>query len=225
MGKKRTQSRRDEGPYFGSRFDARRTKESHGDLSVLLNNHVNVSMPSDSTHFDVLTSIALESAKPIPVSSLPEGLKKTKLPRGWTGFEDAAHLIDAIVSNYPSLRWWLTEQGLVVDEVASKLDSLSSFDQLVGPLSVQLMQDRILPKVAVCLIAQKLDTEGFKLKEHLQPKEWEAVVTHNRKRTVRLVGSFTSAVKNPRFIRPVRRSIYRARDRYNKALRLDFQIS
>jgi hypothetical protein len=98
MGKKRTQNRRDEGAYFGPQFDARRTNVSHGDLSVLLNNHVSVSVPSDSTHFDVLTSIALESAKPIQVSSLPEELKKTKLPRGWTSTIDTAHNIEAIVS-------------------------------------------------------------------------------------------------------------------------------
>jgi hypothetical protein len=225
MKKKGTQSRRVAEAYFGPHFDARRTKESHGDPSVLLENHVSASMPAGSTYFDALTLIARSSGKPIPVKFLSEKLKKLKIPRGGTYFGEIANDIEAIVVNNPPLRWWLTEQGLVVDEVPSELDSLSAFDRLVGPLSVQLAQNIILPESAVCLISQKLDAEGFKLKDHLQPKEWEAVVAHNLKRTGRQIGSFESAVMNSRFVRLVRRSIYRARDRYSKALRLDSQLS
>ena len=111
-----------------------------------------------------------------------------------------------------------------MDEVTPALDSLSSFDRLVGPLSVQLVKNGILPEDAVYLISQKLDAEGFKLKEHLQPKEWKSVVAHNPRRTGMQVESFASAMKNPRFVRHVRRSIYRARDRYKTVL-LDSQLS
>jgi hypothetical protein len=225
MRKKSTQRRRIEEAYFGLHFDARRTNEAHGDTSVLLGNSVSLSVPSGSSHFDVLTLIAQKSTKPIPVRFLSEKLKELKPPRGRNCFGDTARGIEAIVSNYGSLRWWLTEQGLVVDEVLSELDSLSSFDRLVGPLSVQGVQNGILREEAVCLISEKLDEEGFKLKEHLQPKEWGAIVAHNRKRTGRQVESFAAAVKDPRFVRHVRRSIYRARDRYNKAVRLDSQLS
>jgi hypothetical protein len=221
MRKKGTPSRRREDGYFGPCFDARRTKEARGDSSVFLNNRVSISASLGSTHFDVLTSITRKSEKPIRVSFLSEELKTLKLLRGGTWFGELANEIEAIVSNYPSLRWWMTEQGLVVDKAPPALDSLSSFDRLVGPLSVQLVQDGILPEDAVCLISQKLDAEGFKLKEYLQPKERKDIVAYNLKRTGIQVGSFASAAKNPRFVRHVRRSIYRARDRYNKALLLD----
>ena len=81
MENKRTQNRGVEGAYFGPQFDARRTKESHGDLSALLNNLVSVSVPLGSTHFDVITSIAMGSVKPIQVRYLSEELKKKQSNR------------------------------------------------------------------------------------------------------------------------------------------------
>jgi hypothetical protein len=73
---------------------------------------------------------------------------------------------------------------------------------------------------AIHSIAEKLDAEGVKLKEHLQPQEWDAVVDNNRKRTGNPIKSFSAAAKSPRLVPLVRRSIYRARDRYKKALSL-----
>jgi hypothetical protein len=121
MKKKGTKSRRVDEAYFGASFDARRAKEEDGDTSALLQNRVSLSVPAGSTHFDFLTLIAQKSVKPILVRSLSEELKKLKPPRGGTFFGEIAVEIDAIVNNYPTLRWWMTEQGLVVDTVSPEL--------------------------------------------------------------------------------------------------------
>lgn len=112
-------------------------------------------------------------------------------------------------------------EGLVVDEVPPYLDTLSDFDRIVGPLSFQLQRNGRLSRDAILSIASELDAEGFRLGDQLQPKEWAEVVRSNLKRTGNLIKTFSSAAKHPIFARAVRRSIYRARDRYKEALRLE----
>lgn len=219
-GKRRPKSER---PHWGPQFDVLRSKESKGDLFILFENHVNTAVPSGSSELDVLVAIASKSIEPFQIKFLSERLRVVEYARGRTVSGQTIQEIEKILSNHPELRWWMTEDGLVVDEVAPALDSLSRFDRIVGPLSVQLAVDGALSKEAVYSIAQQLDGNGFKLKEHLQPKEWEAVVEHNRKRNGK-IESFSSAAKNFSLVRYVRRSIYYARDRYNKALRLASQV-
>jgi hypothetical protein len=210
---------------LGPQFDARRTKEAQGDASVLFDSHISASVPSGSTHFDVIMSIARSSTKPFRVKFLSEKLNELKLLRGRTCFGDTADQIAQIVSNYSSLRWWVTKEGLVVEEVLSELDSLPHFVRVAGALSLQHMHDGRISREAIRLIAEELDSEGFTLKEQLQPAEWKNVVAYNRKGRGRLVGSFASAVNDRRFVRFVRRSIYRARVRYRTALHHESLIS
>jgi hypothetical protein len=108
--------------------------------------------------------------------------------------------------------------GLIVDEVPPDLDSLSHFDRTVGPMSVQLPKKGRLSQDSIMSIAQKLDDEGFQLKEHLQPQEWNKIVNNNLKRMGNLINTFSLAANNSTLRRAVRRSIYRARDRYKKVL-------
>ena len=202
--------------YFGPQFDERRTDEAHGDTAALLGNFVSLAVKAGSTHFEHLMAIG----RSFPVKYLSPKLKEPQFLRGKTYFGDLIDEINKILLNHPELRWWMTSDGLVVDEVPSELDSLSHFDRIVGPLSIQLLQNGRLSQDAIHSIAIALDAEKFTLKEHLQPQEWDDVVDNNRKRTGNPIKSFSSAAKNPRFVQPVRRSIYRARDRYKKALSL-----
>jgi hypothetical protein len=219
--KKGTRRRRGKSEYFGLSFDPSRTKSEHGAISLLFENPVSFSVPKDSTDFDVLTLMAENSNNPIPIGFLSEELEQPTPPRGDTLFGEIAMQIDAVVSRYHTLRWWLSRQGLVVDKASPELDRLSMFDRLVGPLSVDLVVNKKLPITAIYTISEKLDLLGFKLNDHLEPTGWEEVVALNRRRTGKRVESFTSASKNSQLVRHVRRSIYRARDRYKQAI--DFE--
>jgi len=205
---------------FGTQFDERRTKEGWGEIKVLLDNPTNSHIESGSTHYDHLLAIARDSHKPFPIKYLNPKLKETAFPRGRAYFGFVFDQIEKVLINYPELRWWLEGNGLVVDEVPPTLDSLSHFDRIVGPLSVELLQNGRLSRDAVNSIAQTIDANGFKLKKILQPKEWEEVVAQNRRRTGNKIVTFTDAAKCPTLHELVRHTIYRARKEYKDALNL-----
>jgi hypothetical protein len=206
---------------FGSQFDERRTKEGRGDPSVVRENLVSVSCAAGSSHFDHLLALGRSAKPPLTIKYLNPNLKEPQFTRGRGYFGYLPQMIEQIMLNHPELRWWLTSEGLVVDEVPPDLDSLSPFDRLVGPLSIQLPPNGRLSLDTVILIAQELDAKGFKLQAHLQPEEWKNIVSHNQKHTGKPLQSFSLAANNPRYVKFVRRSIYRARDRYKKALHLE----
>jgi hypothetical protein len=109
----------------------------------------------------------------------------------------------------------MTAEGLVIDEVPPELDCLSEFERMGGSLVDG--QSRISKKW-LQEIAEKLDSAGINLKDQLQPKEREMIAAENRKRKTRAIHSFSSAIADPRFVRMVRRALYRAREKYKEAL-------
>lgn len=205
---------------FGTQFDEKRTKEGRGDIKVFLDNYTNTHIEAESTHYDHLLAIARDSDKPFPIKYLNPKLKETAFPRGKTYFGFVFDQIEKVLINYPELRWWMEADGLFVDDAPPELESLSHFDRIVGPLSVQLLQNGRLSRDAVNSIAQTIDANGFTLKERLQPKEWEEVVAHNRRRTGNKIVTFTKAANSPALHELVCHTIYRARKNYKKAFRL-----
>lgn len=127
--------------YYGRHFDARRTKDTHGDMGVLYGNFVNLSMPAGSTHFDHLMEIGRSSDRPFPIKFLSEKLKELEFVRGCVYFGRLGNQIQKILLNYPYLRWWIEEDGLVVDEARSELGPLSDFDRIAGLLVIEHMKD------------------------------------------------------------------------------------
>jgi hypothetical protein len=209
---------------FGRQFDEQRTKEGRGDMAVFLDNLTNIKVEAGSTHSDQLLRIATDPDNPhskqFKIKRLHPSLNEAKSLRGVTYSKNLSLVIQGILLNYPELRWWVEEDGLVVDKVAPNLDFLSHFVRIVGPLSVELLQNGELSLESVISIASELDSKGVKLKNHLPLKQWEEIVSHNRKRTGHPIQSFSAAVKHPKFVTFVRRSICRARDRYKLALSL-----
>ncbi len=205
--------------YYGPHFDAQRTKDARGDLGVLRYNHVNKSVPAGSTHIDALELICSICTRPILVKRLSEKLTEYRYIRGATYFGEIGDIIADIVGNYPLLRWWLERDGLVVEEARSELGPLRHFDRLAGSLYLKHECDGKLPSAALDLIVKALDEESFKLKDHLQPAQWELISTFNQRNSRSPVKTFTEAVARPQFERMVRRRLYLARDRYKKALR------
>jgi hypothetical protein len=210
---------RDQLEYYGQHFDARGTKDAHGDMGVLRGNFVNLSMPAKSTHFDHLMEIGRSSHKPFPIKFLSDKLRELQYPRGRSYLGKTVDVIRGILLNYPYLRWWMEEDGLVVDEVKVELGPLSDFDRVAGPLVVEHWENDKLSASSLEFIASRLDAEGFPLKGSLQPAQWEPIAVYNQKYSKSPIKTFSAALRQPRFVRSVRRRLYVARDRYLNALR------
>lgn len=201
--------------FLAFRFDRDRTQRERGDKSCVIHNPINCGVKAGVNDFDALAHVAASAHRPIAIKFVSEQLKEETSIRGKTFFGDAWQIIDDIVRKYPKLRWWMAADGLVVDAVLSDLDSLSPFDRIAGQMSADQSQ---ISKEKLLEIAQKLDADGVKLKEQLQPSERAAVAVENRRRKTKAIHSFSSAIADPRFVRMVRRAIYRARERYQAAL-------
>ena len=61
---------RDYTPNYGQHFDARRTKDARGDVVVLHEGVVSLSIPAGSTDFDSLMKFSSSSSKPFPIKYL-----------------------------------------------------------------------------------------------------------------------------------------------------------
>jgi hypothetical protein len=205
--------------FYGRHFDAQRTKDSRGDVGLLSGNVVNVTMPSGSTDWDSLMEFGRSARRPFRAKSLNEKLKEIPYTRGRVFSGSLANAIETVLQNYPLLRWWLEEDGLVVDEARSELGPLSEFNRLAGALVVKHSEDGKLSAQALELIARTLDKSGLKLKDNLQPKQWKGISDFNQKYSKSPIRTFAAAVGRPQFSRSVRRRLYVARDHYKSALR------
>lgn len=205
--------------YYSQHFDAKRTKETHGDMSVLREGLISLSVAAGSTHLDHLKEICSRSNRPLAIKFLSEQLNERRFSRGDTFLGRLGNYIDQIVANYPYLRWWIEEDGLVVTEAVSELGPLSEFDRIAGPLVVEHWKDAGLSASSLGFIASRLDAEGIQLRISLQPAQWKLISEHNMKFSRSPIKTFADAVQRPQFVRNVRRRLYLARDRYKKALR------
>jgi hypothetical protein len=205
--------------FYGRHFDAQRTKDSRGDVGLLSGNVVNLTMPSGSTDRDSLMEFSRSAHRPFRAKFLNEKLKDIPYIRGRVFSGSLANAIETVLLNYPLLRWWLEEDGLVVDEARSELGSISEFDRVAGALVVKHSEDGKLSAQALELIAKTLDQGGIKLKENLQPKQWKGISDYNQKYSKAPIRTFAAAVGRPQFSRSVRRRLYVARDHYKNALR------
>jgi len=205
--------------YYGQHFDARRTKDAHGDMGILQGNFVSLTLPAGSTRFDHLMEMSRSSHRPFPIKFLSEKLKEGQFIRGHVYFGKLGRQIEGILLNYPHLRWWLDKDGIVVDEPPFELGPLSDFDRIAGPLFIEHWKNDELSASSLESIASTLDAEGFQLKDNLQPAQWKPISEYNQKHSRVAIRTFAGAVRRPQFARSVRRRLYLARDRYKKALR------
>src|SRR3974390_1014734 len=98
---------------FGRHFDIRRTKDARGNVGTIRGNAVNLTMPAASTDFDTLMEISRSAQKPFPVKLLSEKLREKKYIRGRVFFGSVVKVIATILLDYPLLRWWIEQDGLV----------------------------------------------------------------------------------------------------------------
>jgi hypothetical protein len=200
-------------------FDAERSIKAPEYVRILERNSVNISLPQDSTHWDAIYAIAKKASHPFRVKFLSAHLKKHHAVRGQTCFGKAGDQIQKILDNYPTLRWWMQPDGLVVDEPKVDLTRLSLFDRFAGEQAHSRWTNEGLPKDSLLVIAKQLDAEDFKLNDCLQPAQWAPIAKYNQKYAREAIRTFEAAAQDSRFVRGIRRRLHLARDRYRKARR------
>jgi hypothetical protein len=119
--------------------------------------------------------------------------------------------------NYPTLRWWMDADGLVIAEPSAELGPLDPFDHFAGELVALKWKQNRLSADDFLDIAKQVDARGFELKQCLQPAQWKPIAEHNQKFARNAVRTFEVAASNAKFTRNIRRRLYVARDRYEKA--------
>lgn len=203
-------------------FDLQRSEEAHGDLGLLFENPVGVSVPRGSNQCDLLYAIAKATHRPFPVKSISEKLKGSVYTRGRACFEPISigNLIEKVISGHPNLRWWIEAEGLVVDEARADLDQVlrHRFDRVAGPLLEMHWSEHGLSEASLLEIAEVLDRSDFHLLEELQPAQRKPIAAHNQKHARKPIRTFLDAARHDRFARNLRRRLYVARNRYLKVI-------
>jgi hypothetical protein len=125
-----------------SRFRQDRCSKKSEHLKLVPNSHVNFSIPAPHANRDVIVEIAKQAQ--IPIDSLADELGYPTFSRGQTFFGYAGDEIDQIVGNYPNMRWWVVDQGLVVAV-------LSPDEILRKPPPTKLIEQRAARRQAVLM--------------------------------------------------------------------------
>jgi len=197
---------------FWCRFNYTKTKETHGDPKLLLDNLANISVPAPCTHREIVETIARQSQKVIAIESLAPVLSRTKFVRGTVHLGSAADEIDKIAMNYEEMQWWISKNGLNMAIVPPAMAELSRFDEFAGKLYVDGSKTSELSDELLMTIVKELDVAEFTLAE-LQPAQRKPIFEHNQKNSRQAIKTFKKACFYPRFVRPIRRRLYVARDR------------
>lgn len=187
---------------------------------LILDNHVSATVPGPYHQRDVVENVAARAQKPIPIDYLCAQLGEKLLPRGQVLFGSPGKYIDEIALNYPSVYWWLSDQGLRMEVLGSD-GRLPSFDELAGQLVVQAREDRKgqnLRQSDYLTIAEEIDKAGFPVKEHLPKKYREKLADWNQKHPGRTIKTFVDALraKGCELGRGIRRRFYYAEEKLRK---------
>jgi hypothetical protein len=205
---------------FWHQFDQKRTTGSGGNSDSLLDNFVNETTPPGLSHREQVEQIARVASKPFKILFISELLDEYRSIRGNVHFGDVGQQISKVVRNYPSLRWWMEKDGLVIDLALPDVIRLSEFDRKAGKLVCDGSENGKLSAEVVHRIATELDAIGFSLLQNLQPAQWKQIAAFNQKYSKSAIKTFTAAVSDKKFIRAIRRRLYVARDRYRAAYKV-----
>jgi hypothetical protein len=184
--------------YYGPHFDGQRTRATRGDVDILRGNFVSLTMLAGSTDFEALLEIGRSSREPFRVKFLSEKLRAKAYIRGRVFFGRLPDVIAKVLLEYPLLRWWIEEEGLVVDEARPELGPLSDFDRIAGALIIEHSRRGKVSAQALKSIAIRLDETEFGLRENLQPAQWKPISEYNQKYSRAPIKTFAAAVAYPR---------------------------
>jgi hypothetical protein len=200
-------------------FYAERSTKNKAALDLILNNHVRISYKANCSHRSLIEQIAAGADRPFSIDFLSQELDRIKESRSGTVLGWVNSRLDQIAGGYPNMRWWMTDNGLrmAIVQPESELPNLSEFDAFAGMLMQEHFRNKRLSKESLLVIATALDEKQFLLKDWLQPGYWKAIATHNESRALKAIKTFDQAVRNPNFVRGVRRRLYVARDQFKAA--------
>jgi hypothetical protein len=211
-------------PYW-RHFSVERAEQTSAAAAWLVGQFVNASMPAPATHYDLIQFICASSLpRAIPVVSLCQDLRSVSIVRGVVYSKMPGDLIDDVVRAHPGVSWWVTKDGLHVEELpaVNEVSELSTFDQIAGPLVVaawkksEVKKNTSLAPAALGEIAIQLDAAGLALKDALQPSQWKKLISHNQKSGRAAIKTFEKLVGSM-FSYMLRRRLYTARDNYIRA--------
>jgi hypothetical protein len=206
-------------PYW-SRFAPERTVNNGETRRSVAAAHVSLTLSAGTTHREAIIAIAKQIKFPLPIESLSDELDSIKPSRGCTHFGFLGNVLGKIANNYPNMRWWISEKGLNMAVVPPE-KMLPSFEAIVAESCAKFWKDSRLSKPDLQLIARDLDertaTMDGNFLDRFPPSAREMIAEFNQKNPRAAIKTFTAAVANPRFARPVRKVLYRARERFAKA--------
>src|SRR5438874_9287857 len=205
--------------FFGppwSRFNDERSskKAAH----ILLGNHVSLRVPAGSTERFAVEEIARNASRSIPLESLCDELNGSTYIRGAVFFGPPGDKLDQIARNHADMQWWISDKGLNVAILPAEDPELSPFDRLAGSLTAEHWIDGKLSDDALYKIAEALDDAAFTFARDLQPAQRQPIAQHNSKFSRSPIKTFKEAVQKRTFVRLIRRRLYVARARFEKAL-------
>jgi hypothetical protein len=186
-------------------------------LSLFINNIVDVKIAAHCTNRGMVEDIARNAQTPIALDSLSEALDSRILVNGWRCRGTPSNLFDAIAAKHDYMRWWMSADGLTMAVVPpEETFRVPPFDALAGRLSADHWENGGLSDTDLLAISKELDKAGFSPKSEIERARWKPIVEYNQKYSKKAVRTFEEAARGD-FAYPVRRRLYRAREKYLKA--------
>jgi hypothetical protein len=173
--------------------------------------------------------IAKHSEKPIPINSLSNALNQTVLPRGRTIFGFPGNYLDQIARNYDGMRWWVSENGVNMEVIASIGGNISPFDERAGRLMFEARSHRLsngrLPLAEYSKIVDILDRAGFKPLDYLRGEFRKELAAWNQKYPKRAIHTFEKGLDSKLSLarRGIQKRLYRAESVWKKLTELSTQ--
>jgi len=206
-----------------STFDGGRTDKTGGRglfRNLILENFVNFSAAGSLTYREIIEQVACRCSTPIPIEYLIETLNDSKPTKVPVVFGNPGNFFDRIAEMYEAV-WWISANGLNIQDTR-KLESMCSpFDELAGGMIVKVKKksnslDRWLPKNVFMELAVRLDQNGFKLLDNLEPRCRRDLALYNQQHQRNTIQTFVAALLSelPWLRRGVKLRFYRAKSRF-----------
>jgi hypothetical protein len=206
-----------------STFDGRRTDQTGGRglfRNLILKNFVNVSTASGLTYRGVTEQVADRCSTPIPIEYLTETLCDSKPIKAPTVFGNPGNFFDQIAEMFEAV-WWISAKGLNIQDTRRLESMCSPFDELAGGMIVEVKKksnslDRWLPKTVFMELAVRLDENGFKLLDNLEPQCRKKLALWNQQHQRNPIQTFVAALRSeiPWLRRGIKLRFYRANSRF-----------
>lgn len=172
-------------------------EQLYGELIPASKNFVNCSVPTGLNGRQIVNFVVNQTPKPIPIAHLSDRLiLMAPLIRPWVCFGSIHDLLDSLASRC-GLRWWMSGEGLYMEEADESEFFLGDFDRVVGKLmaGAQVSPKGRVPTSEYQRIANEIDASGrFDLLKTLAPKGRLILGAWNQKYSQKAIRTFADAI-------------------------------